>query len=54
MNLVLDTCALLALAAGTLSAGAVAEIRRADETTNSIVVTSDQRIRQYPGVTVRW
>jgi len=126
MNVVLDTCALLALAAGNLSAGAVSEIRRADQAsvssvtaweiainvaagklqlngpperwfadllehyllreahldaelacaaaalpkihrdpfdraivalahaTDAIVITSDERIRQYPGVTVRW
>ena len=126
MNVVLDTCALLALAAGNLSPGAVSEIRRADQAsvssvtaweiaikvaagtlqlngpperwfadllehydlrevhldaelacaaaalpkihrdpfdraivalahaTDAIVITSDERIRQYPGVTVRW
>ena len=126
MNVVLDTCALLALAAGDLSPQAVSEIRRADQAsvssvtaweiaikvaagslnwtvhqsagsrtcshtansrkcswmpnwraplprcrrshrdpfdraivalaqaTDSVVITSDERIGQYPGVTVRW
>jgi PIN domain nuclease of toxin-antitoxin system len=126
MNVVLDTCALLALAAGSLSTKAVSEIRRADQAsvssvtaweiaikvaagklqlngpperwfadllehyqlrearldaelacaaaalpkihrdpfdraivalahaTDAIVITSDERIRQYPGVAVRW
>jgi PIN domain nuclease of toxin-antitoxin system len=126
MNVVLDTCAVLALAAGTLSDAAAATIRRADEAsvssvtaweiaiktaagrlhldapperwftellehyqlrevpldvrlscaaaalpmihrdpfdraivalaraTDSIVITSDQRIRQYPGIVIRW
>jgi PIN domain nuclease of toxin-antitoxin system len=126
MNVVLDTCALLALAAGTLSTGAIDTIRGADTTgvssvtaweiaikaaagklhlkeppqrwfaglleryelremslnaelacaaaalpkihrdpfdraivalaraTDSIVITSDERIRQYPGIVIRW
>lgn len=126
MKVVLDTCAVLALAAGDLSTHAVSEIRRADQAsvssvtaweiaikvaagklrlngpperwfadllehydlrevhldaelacaaaalpkihrdpfdraivalaraTDSVVITSDERIRQYPGVTVRW
>jgi PIN domain nuclease of toxin-antitoxin system len=126
LNVVLDTCALLALAAGDLSREAVSEIRRAEQAsvssvtaweiaikvaggklqldgsparwftdllehyelrevhldaelacaaaalpkihrdpfdraivalaraTDSIVITSDERIRRYPGVTVRW
>jgi PIN domain nuclease of toxin-antitoxin system len=126
MNVVLDTCALLALAAGDLSPHAVSEIRRADQAsvssvtaweiaikvgagklqlngpperwfsdllehyhlrevpldaelacaaaalpkihrdpfdraivalaraTDAVVITSDERIRQYPGITVRW
>ena len=125
MNVVLDTCALLALATGDLSPRAVSEIRRADQAsvssvtaweiaikvgagklqlkgpperwfsdllehyhlrevpldaelacaaaalpkirdpfdraivalaraTDAVVITSDERIRQYPGITVRW
>jgi PIN domain nuclease of toxin-antitoxin system len=49
MNVVLDTCALLALAAGTLSAAAVAEIRRADDTSVSSVTAWEIAIKVAAG-----
>jgi PIN domain nuclease of toxin-antitoxin system len=49
MNVVLDTCALLALAAGTLSATAVGEIRRADEANVSSVTAWEIAIKVAAG-----
>ena len=49
VNVVLDTCALLALAAGTLSAGAVAEIRRADDTSVSSVTAGEIAVKVAAG-----
>ena len=49
MTVVLDTCAVLALAAGTLSAHAVSEIRRADEASVSSVTAWEIAIKVAAG-----
>ena len=45
MNVVLDTCALVALAAGNLSTAAVSEIRRADQASVSSVTAWEIAIK---------